>query len=67
MADLNASKPLIFVLISRAADLATRNNDRFIFDRRGEPAVVIISVQDFIRLAAPAPDWLDKASMGAKQ
>jgi hypothetical protein len=29
--------------------------------RRGEPAVVIMSVQDFIRIAAPPPDWLEKA------
>ena len=42
-------------------DLATRNNERFIVDRRGEPAVVIMSVQDFIRTAAPPPDWLQKA------
>jgi hypothetical protein len=47
-------------------ELATRNNERFIVDRRGEPAVVIISVQDFIRIAAPSPDWLEKAS-GAKR
>ena len=39
-------------------DLATKNNERFIVDRRGEPAVVIMSVQDFIRTAAPPPDWL---------
>lgn len=48
-------------------DLATKNNERFIVDRRGEPAVVIMSVQDFIRIAAPAPDWLEKAWTGAKQ
>jgi prevent-host-death family protein len=48
-------------------DLATRNNDRFIVDRRGEPAVVIISVEDFIHIAAPPPDWLEKASTGTKQ
>ncbi|HJU16788.1 MAG TPA: type II toxin-antitoxin system Phd/YefM family antitoxin [Stellaceae bacterium] len=48
-------------------DLATRNNERFIVDRRGEPAVVIMSVQDFIRTAAPPPDWLEKAWAGAKQ
>jgi hypothetical protein len=48
-------------------DLATRNNDRFIVDRRGEPAVVIMSVQDFIRNAAPPPDWLEKARTGAKR
>jgi prevent-host-death family protein len=34
-------------------DLAVKNNERFIVDRRGEPAVVIMSVQDFIRTAAP--------------
>ena len=48
-------------------DLVTRNNERFIVDRRGEPAVVIISVQDFIRMAAPPPDWLQKAWSGAKR
>jgi hypothetical protein len=26
-----------------------------------------MSVQDFIRIAAPAPDWLEKAWTGAKQ
>jgi hypothetical protein len=31
------------------------------------PRVVIISIQDFIRTAAPAPDWLDKAWRGAKR
>jgi prevent-host-death family protein len=48
-------------------DLATKNNERFIVDRRGEPAVVIMSVQDFIRTAAPPPDWLQKAWSGAKR
>jgi prevent-host-death family protein len=48
-------------------DLAVRNNERFVVDRRGEPAVVIMSVQDFIRTAAPPPDWLRKAWTGAKR
>src|SRR5436190_23072409 len=48
-------------------DLATRNNERFIVDRRGEPAVVIMSVGDFIRMAAPPTDWLQKAWSGAKR
>ena len=48
-------------------DHATKNNERFIIDRRGEPAVVIMSVQDFIRTAAPPPDWLEKAWRGAKK
>lgn len=48
-------------------DLAIRNNDRFVVDRRGEPAVVILSIRDFIRTAAPPPDWLEKAWAGAKR
>jgi hypothetical protein len=48
-------------------DLATKNNERFVVDRRGEPAVVIMSVQDFVRMAAPPPDWLQEAWTGAKR
>jgi prevent-host-death family protein len=48
-------------------DRVTKNDERFIVDRRGEPAVVIMSVQDFIRTVAPPPDWLQKAWTGAKQ
>src|SRR6202040_1061172 len=48
-------------------DLATKNKERFTVDRRGEPAVVIMSVQDFIRTAAPPLDWLQKAWSGAKR
>ena len=48
-------------------DLAVKNNERFVVDRRGEPAVVIMSVQDFIRTAAPPPDWLQKAWAGARR
>ena len=48
-------------------DRAVENNERFVVERRGEPAVVIMSVQDFIRTTAPAPDWLEKAWRGAKE
>lgn len=48
-------------------DLATKSNERFVVDRRGEPAVVIMSVQDFIRTVAPPPDWLEKAWTGARR
>jgi PHD/YefM family antitoxin component YafN of YafNO toxin-antitoxin module len=48
-------------------DLATRDNERFVVDRLGEPAVVIMSVQDFVRTVMPAPGWLEKAWSGAKQ
>ncbi len=48
-------------------DLATPSNDRFTVDRRGAPAIVILSVEDFIRIAAPPTDWLETASSGAKR
>jgi prevent-host-death family protein len=48
-------------------DRAVENNERFVVERRGEPAVVIMSVQDFIRTTAPPPDWLEKAWRGAKK
>ena len=41
--------------LGQIMNLATKNNERFIVDRRGEPAVVIMSVQDFIRTVAPPP------------
>ena len=44
-----------------------RNVRQRVVDRRGEPAVVIMSVQDFVRTAAPPPDWLQKAWSGAKR
>ncbi len=48
-------------------DMVAKNNERVVVDRRGQPAVVIMSVQDFIRTAAPPPDWLEKAWAGAKR
>jgi len=37
---------------------AKENNERFVVDRRGEPQVIIMSVDDFIRTIAPPPDVL---------
>src|SRR5712691_9832928 len=48
-------------------DRAVEKNERFVVERRGQPAVVIMSVRDFIRTAAPPPDWLEKAWRGAKR
>jgi prevent-host-death family protein len=46
---------------------AVENHERFVVDRRGEPAVVIMSVEDFIKSVAPPPEWLEKAWSGAKR
>jgi hypothetical protein len=47
--------------MGKIIDLAEKNDDRFVVERYGKPAVVIMSLQDFIRIAAPPPDWLQTA------
>ena len=39
-------------------DRAVDHNERFLVERNGEPAVLIMSVTDFVKTLAPAPDWL---------
>ncbi len=39
-------------------DRAVEHNERFLVERNGEPVAVIMSVADFVRTLAPAPDWL---------
>jgi PHD/YefM family antitoxin component YafN of YafNO toxin-antitoxin module len=39
-------------------DQALANNDRFLVERDGEPAVLIMSVSDFVATLAPKPDWI---------
>jgi prevent-host-death family protein len=46
---------------------AVQNNDRFLVERNGEPAVLILSVTDYVRTLAPPPDWLEKSWDGAKR
>jgi prevent-host-death family protein len=53
--------------LGQIMDRAVEHNERFVIERRGEPAVVIMSVKDYIRTASPPPDWLQKAWDGAKK
>ena len=39
-------------------DRAVEHDDRFLMERNGEPAVLILSVNDFVKTLAPTPDWL---------
>lgn len=39
-------------------DRAVEHNERFLVERNGEPAVPIMSITDFVKTLAPAPDWL---------
>lgn len=39
-------------------DRAVDHNDRFLVERDGEPAVLILSIVDYLREIAPTPAWL---------
>ncbi|MFN0103303.1 MAG: hypothetical protein ACKV2U_14585 [Bryobacteraceae bacterium] len=43
------------------------HNDRFLVERNGEPAVLILSVADYVNTLAPAPDWLTSIQGDAKR
>jgi prevent-host-death family protein len=46
---------------------AVENGDRFLVERNGEPAVLILSVADYIKTFAPAPDWLVESWNSSKR
>lgn len=46
---------------------ASQKNERFLVDRRGEPAVIIMSVKDYIDTIAPTPNWLKEIGSEAKR
>ena len=50
-------------IMNRAVD----HNERFLVERNGEPAVLILSVVDFVKTLAPPPDWLEKSWDTAKR
>jgi prevent-host-death family protein len=45
---------------------ATKNRERFVVDRRGEPQVVIMGIDDFIKTIAPEPPVLTAIRSQAK-
>ena len=45
---------------------AVEARERFVVDRRGQPAVVILSVEDYLENVQSAPRWLREAWQGAK-
>ena len=48
-------------------DRAVENNDRFLVERNGEPAVLILSIAEYVKALAPAPDWLKDIQDDAKR
>ncbi len=46
---------------------ATKNRERFVVDRRGEPQVVIMGISDFIQTIAPPSEVVKAIRADAKQ
>jgi hypothetical protein len=46
---------------------AAENDERFLVDRRGEPQVIIMGLQDYIKTIAPPPKWLEQIRADAKR
>jgi prevent-host-death family protein len=46
---------------------ATKNNERFVVDRRGQPSVVIMSIRDYVDAIAPPPQWLKDIQTASKR
>lgn len=46
---------------------ASQKNERFLVDRRGQPAVIIMSIKDYIDTIAPTPEWLKEIGDEAKR
>jgi prevent-host-death family protein len=53
--------------LGQILERATKNNERFVVDRRGEPSVVIMSIKDYIDTIAPAPRWLADIQAASKR
>ncbi len=50
-------------IIDRAID----HDERFLVERNGEPAVLIMSLNDFVKTLAPPPSWLRKSWNSARR
>ena len=55
------------MLGQRILDQTVDHNERFLVERDGEPAVLIMSVADFAKTLAPTPDWLKDIQEDAKR
>ena len=53
--------------LGQIMDRAVDHNERFLVERNGEPAVLILSVADFVKTLAPPPDWLEKSWDSARR
>jgi prevent-host-death family protein len=42
-------------------------NGRFLIKRRGQPEAIVMSIEEYVNLVAPAPEWLKEARKSAEK
>lgn len=42
-------------------------NERFLIQQGGQPQAIVMSVEDYINVVAPAPEWLEEAWKAAEE
>jgi prevent-host-death family protein len=42
-------------------------NERFLIQQRGQPQAIVMSIEDYINLVAPSPDWLKESWKAAEE
>ena len=52
---------------SEIMDSVVDRGERFLVERNGEPAAMILSVADFVETLAPAPDWLKEVAEDSRR
>ena len=46
---------------------ASQKSERFVIRRRGEPKVILMGLQDYVKTMAPPPEWLAKVWAESRQ
>lgn len=53
--------------LGQIMDRAVEHQERFLVERNGEPSVLILSVDDFVKTVGTTPDWLKKSWGSARR
>lgn len=47
--------------LGQIMDRAVEHQERFLVERNGQPSVLILSVNEFVKAVGTTPDWLKKS------
>ena len=53
--------------LGQLMERATQKGEQFVVRRRGRPSIVIMGINEYIDIVAPAPEWMKAIHAEAKQ